>query len=67
MHGPDLMTSAVFLLNLCNEHKPMILALVQDDPSFGAVQFTNDEVQSVLLVLMDVSKHASLDAIRLLF
>jgi hypothetical protein len=36
--------------------------LVQDDPPFGALQFTVDEVQSVLLEL-DVSKGASPDGI----
>jgi hypothetical protein len=36
--------------------------LVRDDPPFGALQFTVDEVQSVSLEL-DVSKGASLDGI----
>jgi hypothetical protein len=36
--------------------------LVQDDPPFGALQFTVDEVQSVLLEL-DVSKSAGPDGI----
>jgi hypothetical protein len=36
--------------------------LVQDDPPFGALQFTVDEVQSVLLEL-DVSKDAGPDDI----
>jgi hypothetical protein len=39
---------------------------VQDDPHFGALQFTEDEVQSVLLEL-DVSKGAGPDSIPLLF
>jgi hypothetical protein len=53
------MTSAIFLLILFNEHMLMIL---QNDPPFGALQFTVDEVQSVLLEL-DVSKGAGSDAI----
>jgi hypothetical protein len=36
--------------------------LVQDDPPFGSLQFTVNEVQSVLLEL-DVSKSARLDGI----
>jgi hypothetical protein len=40
--------------------------LVQDDPPFGALQFTLDEVQSILLEL-DVSKGAGLDGIPPLF
>jgi hypothetical protein len=40
--------------------------LVQDDPHFGALQFTEDEVQSVLLEL-DVSKGAGPDSIPLFF
>jgi hypothetical protein len=39
--------------------------LVQNDPSFGALQFTMDEVPSVLLEL-DVSKGAGPDGIPLL-
>jgi hypothetical protein len=39
--------------------------LVQDDPPFGALQFTADEVQSVLLQL-DVRKSAGPDGIPLL-
>jgi hypothetical protein len=37
--------------------------LVQDDLPFGALQFTVDEVQSVLLELMDVSKGVGPDGI----
>jgi hypothetical protein len=53
------MTSAIFLLILFNEHMLMIL---QNDPPLGSLQFTVDEVQSVLLEL-DVSKDAGSDAI----
>jgi hypothetical protein len=38
-----------------------------DEPPFGAVQFTIDEVQSVLMELIVVSKDASLEDIRFLF
>jgi hypothetical protein len=55
-----LMTSAIFLLILYNEH--MMMYHMQDDPPFYALQFTVDEVQSVLLEL-DVSKGAGPDGI----
>jgi hypothetical protein len=65
-----LITSAIFLLILYNEQyaddtwvpSDPERDLVQDDPPFGALQFTVDEVQSVLLEL-DVSKGAGPDGI----
>jgi hypothetical protein len=38
--------------------------LGQDDSPFGALQFTVDEVQSVLLELMDVSKDVGPDGMQ---
>jgi hypothetical protein len=63
------MTFAIFLLILYNDDvwvpsdpEP---DLVQNNPPFGALRFTLDEVQSVLLEL-DVSKGAGLNGIPLL-
>jgi hypothetical protein len=61
-----VMTSAIFLLILYSEHMLMIYGflqipdLVQVGPPFGALQFTVDEVQHVLLEL-DVNKGAGPD------
>jgi hypothetical protein len=48
-----LTISAIFLLILYNEHILMMVPsdpgtdLVQDDPPFGALKFTADEVESI--------------------
>jgi hypothetical protein len=63
------MTSAIFLLILYNDHMLMIRVpsdpepdLVQDDLPFDGLQFTVDEVQSILL-FPDVSKVEGPDGI----